>query len=282
MPRGLLRLDELRDVLRDAVQVDFLLPRRAARAQDAVDERGEPVRLLDDDARVRLLLGIRQLPLEKLRRAAQSAERILHLVRELANDAPRQPLLRDELRLAPHAAVALRVEELEDQRVLVVEQRHATVEHDLALADSRRELVEAEREPRRERALAQREQLLGRVHDVGERAPHRAPRADAEQILGRGVQIGDEQAVVEHDECRRQPLEDVIGARRAPRAPAELQLASAGELAPAPAGARLVRILHARLLNVERSVRRARHLCAGPIDHDDLERVLAAEHVRQR
>ena len=93
-------------------------------------------------------------------------------MRELADDAPRQPLLRDELGLAPHAPVALDVEELEHQRVLVVEQRHATGEHDLALADSRRELMEAEREPRSERALAQREQLLGRVHDVGER---RAP-----------------------------------------------------------------------------------------------------------
>ena len=122
MRGGLLRLDELRDVLRDAVQIDLLLPRRAAGAQDSVDERREAVRFLDDHARVRLLLGIRQLPLEELRRAAQSAERIFHLVRELPDDAARKPLLRDEIGFAPHAAVAFRVEELEDERMLVVEQ----------------------------------------------------------------------------------------------------------------------------------------------------------------
>ena len=77
-----------------------------------------------------------------------------------------KPLLRDELGFAPHAAVAFRIEELEDQRMLVVEQRDATVEHDLAVADARGELVQAEREPRRERALAEHEQLLRRVHDV--------------------------------------------------------------------------------------------------------------------
>ena len=220
MRGGLLRLDELRDVLGDAVQIDLLLPRRAARSQDAVDERREAVRFLDDHARVRLLLRIRQLPLEELRGAAQSAERIFHLVRKLADDAARQPLLRDEIGLAPHAAVAFSVEKLEDERVLVVEQRHAAVEHDLALADARSELVQTEREPGRERALTQHEQLLRGMHDFGERAPDRAPRAHAEQVLGGGIQIGDEQAVVEHDERRRESLQDVVGARSATRAPA--------------------------------------------------------------
>src|SRR5690606_20601969 len=38
-------LDELRDVLRDAVQVHFFGPWRTARTQNAVDERGEPISL---------------------------------------------------------------------------------------------------------------------------------------------------------------------------------------------------------------------------------------------
>ena len=113
--------------------------------------------------------------------------------------------------------------------MLVVEQRDAAVEHELAVADARGELVQAEREPRRERALAQHEQLLRRMHDVRERAPDRAPRADAEQVLGRGIQIRDEQRLVEHDERRRKPLEDVVGARRAARTPARSRdVASAG------------------------------------------------------
>ena len=97
---------------------------------------------------------------------------------------------------------------------------HAAVEHDLAVADARSELVQAEREPGRKRALAQHEQLLRGMHDFGERAPDRAPRADAEQVLGGGIQIGDEQRLVEHDERRRESLQDVVGARSAARAPA--------------------------------------------------------------
>ena len=115
------------------------------RAQDAVDERREAVRLLDDHARVRRELGIGQLPLEQLRGAAQPAERIFHLVRELANDPSRQLLLRDERRLAAHLAVALGIEELEQKKALVLERRGAAVEHDLVIADARRELAEPER-----------------------------------------------------------------------------------------------------------------------------------------
>jgi len=141
-------------------------------------------------------------------------------VRELPNDAPRQALLRDELGLAPHAAVAFRIEELEDQRMLVVEQRDTAVEHELAVADARGVLVQAEGEPRCERALTEHEQLLRRMHDVAERAADRAPQADAEHILGGGIQIRDVQRFVEHEQRRRKPLQDVIGGRSAPRAPA--------------------------------------------------------------
>src|SRR5262245_50461735 len=108
-------------------------------------------------------------------------------MRELPNDAPRQALLSDELRLAPHAAIAFRVEELEDQRMIVVEQGDAAVEHELAIADACRELVQAERQSRRERALTEHEQLLRRVHDFRERAADRSPQADTEQTLGGGI-----------------------------------------------------------------------------------------------
>jgi hypothetical protein len=53
---------------------------------------------------------------------------------------------------------------------------------------------------------------LRRVHDFGERAADGAARADAEQILGGRIQISDEQAVVEHDECSRQTLQEVVRA----------------------------------------------------------------------
>ncbi len=79
--RRLLGFDQLRDMLRDSMEVQLLRARRSAGAQDAVDECGKPVGLLDDDARVGLLVRIGQLALEQLGRAAESAERILHLVR---------------------------------------------------------------------------------------------------------------------------------------------------------------------------------------------------------
>jgi hypothetical protein len=142
-------------------------------------------------------------------------------VSELPDDAARELLLRDELGFAPHAPVALRVEKLEHERPIGIEQRDAAVEHELAPADARRKLVQAEREPRRERTLAERRELLRRVNDLGERAADGTARADAEEILGRRIDVGDEQRVVEDDQRRREALQDAIRARRAARAPAE-------------------------------------------------------------
>ena len=99
--------------------------------------------------------------------------------------------------------------------MLVVEQRDAAVEHDVADADARGELVQAERESRRERALTKHEQLLRRMHDFRERAADGAARADAEEILGSGIQIRDVQRFVEHEERRRETLQNVVRTRRA-------------------------------------------------------------------
>lgn len=113
-------------------------------------------------------------------------------MRELPNDASRELLLRDERRFAPHAPVRLRIEELEHQTVLVVEQRHAAVEHHFALADTSDEFVQAECEARGESALAKDNELLSGMDDVGESATDRAPRAHAEQALCGGIQKRDE------------------------------------------------------------------------------------------
>ena len=104
--------------------------------------------------------------------------------------------------------------------MLVIEQRDAAVDHELAIADARRELVQAERQSRRESALTQDEQFLRRVHDVCQRAADGAPQADAEQVLCGGIQIPDEQGFVQDEQRRRKPLQDVVGARRSARTPA--------------------------------------------------------------
>ena len=89
------------------------LQRRAVRAEQRVDERGEAVGLADDDRRVLVQRAVRELALEQLRRAAQAAERILDLVRELANHRAAAAELRQQRVLARDALVLRRVRDLD-------------------------------------------------------------------------------------------------------------------------------------------------------------------------
>ncbi len=58
--------------------------RRAVVMQQAVRQRAEPVRLVDDQAGQRSQVLVVDPPLQQLRRAAQTGQRVLHLVREAA------------------------------------------------------------------------------------------------------------------------------------------------------------------------------------------------------
>src|SRR5690606_10579730 len=174
-------------------------------------ERGETIGLLDDDTRVRFELRVRQLALEQLSGTAQTAERILHLVRELADDAPRQALLREQRSLAPHLAVAVCVDELEQQHALVLERARAAIEDELAARHARAELAQAEGQARRQRTPAERDELRRRMHEIADRVTRDAARADAEQRLGREVQVRDHQVLVEDDERGREALQDAAG-----------------------------------------------------------------------
>ena len=75
----------------------------------------EPVGLADDDARVLAQRRIEQLALEQLRGAAQAAERVLDLVRELADHEPAAAELREQRVLAGQAPVLGDVLDLEQQ-----------------------------------------------------------------------------------------------------------------------------------------------------------------------
>jgi hypothetical protein len=144
-----------------------------------------------------------------LSRAAQAAERILHLVSQLANDSARELLLRDERGFAPDLAIALGVVELEQQKAIVLQGRCATVESDFAFADSRRELSQAVRETGRERAPAQRDELARRVHELLDGPADDSALARAEQTLRRAIQVSNRELLVEDDDRRREPLQDV-------------------------------------------------------------------------
>ena len=80
-----------------------------------VEQVGEPVGLADDDARVFAQRRIEQLALEQLRGAAQAAQRIFDLVRELANHQPAAAELREQRVLARQAPVLRDVLDLEQQ-----------------------------------------------------------------------------------------------------------------------------------------------------------------------
>jgi len=54
------------------------------------------------------------------------------------------------------------------------------------------------------------------MDDVGKRTTDRAARADAEEGLGGGIQVRDEQLLVDQNECSRKPVEDVVCAGVAP------------------------------------------------------------------
>jgi hypothetical protein len=163
------------------------------------------------------LLGVGQLPLEQLSRAAQATERILHLVSQLANDSARELLLRDESGFAPYFSIALGVVELEQQKALVLQGRRATVESDFALANSGRELTQAVCETSRQRAPAQRDELARRMHELLDGSPDDSALACAEETFRGGIQIRNRELLVEDDDRRREALQDVAWIRREAR-----------------------------------------------------------------
>ena len=76
--------NDLPDPLQHFVDVDVRKrPPRAVRGEQPVNEILQPVRLADDDSGVLTELRIRELPFEELRRAPDSAERVLDFVSEV-------------------------------------------------------------------------------------------------------------------------------------------------------------------------------------------------------
>ena len=103
--------------LQKLVHVHELLRGRAPGSEHAIEQVGEPVRLADDDARVLAQRRIEQLALEQLRRAAQTAQRILDLVRELANHETAAAELREQRVLAREPPMLRDVLDLEQAAV---------------------------------------------------------------------------------------------------------------------------------------------------------------------
>src|SRR5438477_12963376 len=95
-----LALDQAAHPLEDLVDADGLDARRAVRGQHAIHQALQAIGLLDDHLRVLAQLGLVQLALEELGRAAQPAERILDLMGEIADQLAVRLLLEDQALLA--------------------------------------------------------------------------------------------------------------------------------------------------------------------------------------
>ena len=113
---GKFRLHHATDAREDLVDVRAPERRQPMRRQQPVDERLQPVGLADHDLRVFDELRPVELALEKLRGAANAAERILDLVREIADQLAIGLLLLVEALLARDLQLLVDVPELEQQR----------------------------------------------------------------------------------------------------------------------------------------------------------------------
>ncbi len=106
------------------------------------------------------------------------------------------------------------------------------------------------------------DELRCRMHELAQRPARHAACADAKQAFGRGVEIGDGERLVEHDDGRRQTLKNRIRRWRAARTARGPE--RRGGYFPLVAccrrAATRVRILHAGLLHDEVARRR-------PSDH---------------
>ena len=135
-----------------------------------------------------------ELPFEQLRRAAQSAERILDLMRELANHRAAATELGQQRVFARDALVVRRVGKLDDDTARAsgrIEWRHGCIEHAWWRARPRLERDLATRIlcARGSRSADHAFQFVIALEQVAHRAPCGLVAADAEHVFGRFVQV---------------------------------------------------------------------------------------------
>ena len=136
MPREL-REDDAAHALEHFMDVDLRRLRQAVRRQQPVHEELQAVGFLHDDLRVLVQRGPLELAVEQLRRAAYAAERVLDLVREIADQ------LAVRLALVEHALFARDPELLLDVPELDQETAAGNVRVDLDRRDGARQVQRA-------------------------------------------------------------------------------------------------------------------------------------------
>jgi hypothetical protein len=94
-----------------------------------------------------------------------------------------------------------------------LERRGATVEIELAARGHRLERPEPDGHAVGQRALAELDELVGADDELGERMADGLALAEPEQVLGRQIEIGDDEVLVEGDDGDAEPAEYLLGAR---------------------------------------------------------------------
>ena len=126
---------ELAHVLEYFMDVHRFVPRQLVRSDHPVHQVTQPVGLVDDDTRVFLEFFSRQLLFEQLRRAAQTAKRVLDFVRESAHHRAVRGLAVEHALVARQAQQPINLGKLDEKLVAaraVGQRRDRTVHGDSA------------------------------------------------------------------------------------------------------------------------------------------------------
>ncbi len=179
-----------------------------------IHQCGEAVGLADDHLGVFAERGRRELALEQLRGAAQSAERVFDLVGELANHQAAAVEARQQVVVARDALALRGVGELEQQvRAGEPQERgHRDIERArLArrVGGLERHFAVGETFAGLERAPEEGVQRAGIVQVIAEGAPTAHVEAEREQVLGRDVGVDRAQLRVQHQDPGRERIQEL-------------------------------------------------------------------------
>src|SRR6188474_1814101 len=191
---GRLGRQQMANMLYQFVDVERLLAGLLSRTEQRIDETREAIGLGDDDRCVLMQRAVLELAFEQLRGAAEPAQRIADLVRELTHHRPAAAELSQECILAHDALVLGHVRDLDQYasrptRLIEGTDRH--VDNALGRARMAGDVQLTARVWRRGAAcpLDERLELLVVAQEILERASAERVPADAEQVLGGLVEV---------------------------------------------------------------------------------------------
>ncbi|MCY1295402.1 hypothetical protein D9M70_447430 [compost metagenome] len=178
--------------------------RMAVRLQQPVHQCLQAIRLLDDDLRVFAQRALRQLELQQLRGAADAAERVLDLVRQVADQFLVGRGQVEDALLAVAAHLLLVGEDLHHHGVAG---RFQCSDHYVRMDGflQRRvqhQVLAAHIELARDHGVEHAVQLVRVAEQVRQRQLHHAPARHAEGRLGGGVGVDHAQAGLPHQQHR--------------------------------------------------------------------------------